>query len=103
MSSENKKNIVKMATIYAQEGKWEKAIGEYKKLVTLDPTDYNVHNMLGDAYLKKGDDALSYQEYIIAAEAYIKQGLADKANIVYKKIGKLDSEKLPEKDKRKNS
>jgi tetratricopeptide (TPR) repeat protein len=101
MSTENKKNIVKMATIYAQEGKWEKAIAEYKKLITLDPTDYNVHNMLGDAHAKKGEDAFAYQEYIVAAEAYAKQGLADKANILYKKIGRLDSEKLPEKERQK--
>ena len=90
MASESKKDITKMATIYAQEGKWDKAISEYKKLITLDPTDFNVHNMLGDAYTKKKDDALAYQEYITAAEAYAKQGLADKANIIYKKIGRLD-------------
>jgi tetratricopeptide (TPR) repeat protein len=101
MPAESKKDITKMATIYAQEGKWDKAIAEYKKLITLDPTDYNVHNMLGDAYSKKSDDALAYQEYILSAETYLKQGLSDKANIVYKKIGKLDSEKLPEKERQK--
>jgi tetratricopeptide (TPR) repeat protein len=101
MASESKKDITKMATIYAQEGKWDKAISEYKKLLTLDPTDFNVHNMLGDAYVKKKDDALAYQEYIAAAEAYTKQGLADKANIIYKKIGRLESEKLPDKDRQK--
>jgi tetratricopeptide (TPR) repeat protein len=57
--------------------------------------------MLGDAYSKKAEDALAYQEYVLAAEAYIKQGLADKANIIYKKIGRLDSEKLPEKERQK--
>ncbi|HRU38477.1 MAG TPA: tetratricopeptide repeat protein, partial [Candidatus Goldiibacteriota bacterium] len=69
------------------------------KLITLDPTDYNVHNMLGDAYSKKGDDGQAYTEYIMAAEAYAKQGLQDKAQIIYKKIARLDTEKLPEKDK----
>ncbi len=101
MSAENKKDITKMATIYAQEGKWDKAIMEYKKLITLDPTDYNIHNMLGDAYAKKGEDAQAYQEYILTAEAYLKQGLADKANLVYKKIARLNSEKLPEGDRQK--
>ncbi len=99
--AENKKDIMKMAMIYTQEGKWDKAIVEYKKLITLDPTDYNIHNMLGDVYAKKGEDALAYQSYILTAEAYIKQGLADKAIIIYKKIAKLDSNKLPENDRKK--
>ena len=101
MSAENKKDILKMAMIYAQEGRWDKAITEYKKLLTLDPTDYSIHNMLGDVYAKKGEDALAYQAYITAAEAYAKQGLADKSSIIYKKIGKLNSDKLPEADKQK--
>lgn len=101
MSAENKKDILKMAMIYAQEGRWDKAITEYKKLLTLDPTDYSIHNMLGDVYAKKEEDALAYQSYITAAEAYAKQGLGDKSVIIYKKIGKLNSEKLPEADKQK--
>ncbi len=99
--AENKKDIMKMAMIYTQEGKWDKAIVEYKKLITLDPTDYNIHNMLGDVYAKKGEDALAYQSYILTAEAYLKQGLSDKATIIYKKIAKLDSNKLPENDKKR--
>ena len=101
MSAENKKDILKMAMIYAQEGRWDKAITEYKKLLTLDPTDYSIHNMLGDVYAKKEEDALAYQAYITAAEAYAKQGLSDKSVIIYKKIGKLNSDKLPEADKQK--
>jgi len=99
--AETKKDIVKAAMVYSQEGRWDKAIAEYKKLLTLDPTDYNTHNMLGDVYKKKNEDALAYQEYIVAAEAYLKQGLADKANIIYKKIGALDSAKLPDADRKK--
>jgi tetratricopeptide (TPR) repeat protein len=99
--AENKKDILKMAMIYAQEGRWDKAISEYKKLLTLDPTDYTIQNMLGDVYAKKEEDALAYQAYIVAAEAYANQGLADKAIIIYKKIGKLDSEKLPKADRDK--
>jgi len=101
MSAENKKDIIKSAQIYFQEGKWDKAISEYKKLLTLDPTDYTTHNMLGDAYKKKGEDALAYQEYIQAAEAHTKQGLADKAQIIFKKIGLLDSEKLNPADRQR--
>lgn len=100
MCAESKKDILKMAMLYTQEGKWDKVITEYKKLLALDPTDYNNHNMLGDAYMKKGDDANAYQEYMLAAEAFTKQGLADKAAIIYKKVGKLSSDKLSDKDKK---
>jgi len=99
--AESKKDILKMAMIYTQEGRWDKAISEYKKLLTLDPTDYNIYNMLGDVFAKKEEDTLAYEAYITAAEAYAKQGLADKAGVIYKKIGKLNENKLPEADRQK--
>ncbi|MBN2754124.1 MAG: tetratricopeptide repeat protein [Candidatus Goldbacteria bacterium] len=101
MAVDNKANIKKMAMIYSQEGRWDKAIVEYKKLLALDPTDFTTHNMLGDVYKKKNEDELAYQEYMIAAEAHIKQGLADKAQIIYKKIGQLDSSKLNDSDRKR--
>lgn len=60
----DKKNIVKMAYIYFQEGRWDKAIEEYKKLIALDPDDVNTHNMLGDVYVKKGAVREAFDEYI---------------------------------------
>ncbi len=99
--AENKKDILKMAMIYTQEGRWDKAVSEYKKLLTLDPTDYNIYNMLGDVYAKKEEDMLAYEAYITAAEAYAKQGLADKAGVIYKKIGKLNVDKLSDAEKHK--
>ena len=99
--AENKKDILKMAMIYTQEGRWDKAISEYKKLLTLDPTDYNIYNMLGDVYAKKEEDMLAYEAYITAAEAYAKQGLADKSGVIYKKIGKLNVDKLSDAEKQK--
>jgi tetratricopeptide (TPR) repeat protein len=99
--AESKKDILKMAMIFTQEGRWDKAISEYKKLLTLDPTDYNIHNMLGDVFAKKEDDTLAYESYITSAEAYAKQGLADKASVIYKKIGKLNIDKLSETDRQK--
>lgn len=92
--AENKKDIIKSSQLYFQEGKWDKAILEYKKLLALDPTDYGTHNMLGDAYKKKGEDGSAYTEYMTAAEAYAKQGMADKAQMLFKKIAMLDSGKL---------
>jgi tetratricopeptide (TPR) repeat protein len=90
----DKKNIVKMAYIYFQEGRWDKAIEEYKKLIALDPDDVNTHNMLGDVYVKKGAVREAFDEYIKVSSDFSTRGQADKAVIVNKKIANLDSSKL---------
>ncbi len=98
---EDKKTIVKMAFVYFQEGRWDKAIAEYKKLLTMDSSDLNAHNMLGDAYVKKGELKEAYKEYSFVAEAYSQQGLMDKANVVYRKMAKFDPANLDESAKAK--
>jgi len=90
----DKKNIVKMAYIYFQEGRWDKAIEEYKKLIAIDPEDVNTHNMLGDVYVKKGAVREAFEEYIKVSSDFSNRGQADKATIVNKKIAALDSTKL---------
>ncbi len=98
---EDKKHIFKTASIYLQEGRWDKAISEFKRLVALDPEDMSAHNILGDAYVKKGMFKEAYQEYVSAAEGHIKRGEADKATPIYKKVAKLDVKELSPEDKKK--
>lgn len=86
----DKKNIVKMAYIYFQEGRWDKAIEEYKKLIALDPEDINTHNMLGDVYVKKGATREAFDAYIKVSTDFSSRGQTDKAAIVNKKIAALD-------------
>src|SRR3954470_12527260 len=76
--SEDKKTIVKMAYIYAQEGRWDKAIAEYRKLIALDPADGSGYALLGDAYAKKGSVQEAFDTYVQAADAHSRQGAADK-------------------------
>lgn len=100
----DKKNIVKMAYIYFQEGRWDKAIEEYKKLLALDPEDINTHNMLGDVYVKKGSSREAFEEYIKVSTDFSSRGQTDKAVIVNKKIAALDASLLPaEAQKNKTS
>ncbi|HUO57446.1 MAG TPA: tetratricopeptide repeat protein [bacterium] len=101
--SGDKKNIVKMAYIYFQEGRWDKAIEEYKKLLALDPEDINTHNMLGDVYVKKGSPREAYEEYIKVSADFSSRGQSDKAAIVNKKIAALDSATLPAEAQKKQS
>jgi tetratricopeptide (TPR) repeat protein len=93
--SGDKKNIVKMAYIYFQEGRWDKAIEEYKKLLLLDPEDINTHNMLGDVFVKKGALREAYDEYTKVVTELNARGQADKAAVVNKKIAALDTDLLP--------
>ena len=72
--SEDKKTIVKMAHIYTQEGRWDKAINEYKKLLKLDPEDFNTYSVLGDAYVKKGELQPTFDAYLVCSDAYVRLG-----------------------------
>src|SRR5581483_8466765 len=99
----DKKNIVKMAYIYFQEGRWDKAIEEYKKLIALDPEDVNTHNMLGDVYVKKGSAREAFEEYNKVSNDFTARGQIDKAAIVNKKIASLDAAILPPEAQKKQS
>ncbi len=99
----DKKNIVKMAYIYFQEGRWDKAIEEYKKLIALDPEDINTHNMLGDVYVKKGSTREAFEEYLKVSTDFSSRGQSDKAVIVNKKIASLDASLLPAEAQKKQS
>ncbi len=99
----DKKNIVKMAYIYFQEGRWDKAIEEYKKLLALDPEDINTHNMLGDVFVKKGAVREAFEEYIKVSADFASRGQGDKAVVVNKKISALDTALLPPESQKKQN
>ena len=67
----DKKNIIKMAYLYFQEGRWDKAIEEYRKLLELDPHDLKTHNMIADVYVKKRDIQQAFKEYVAVMKAYL--------------------------------
>jgi tetratricopeptide (TPR) repeat protein len=92
--SEDKKTIVKMAHIYSQEGRWDKAIAEYKKLIKIEPEDFNSYSMLGDVYVKKGEFQPAFDAYLVCSDAYIRLGQLEKAALVQSKIARLSPETL---------
>jgi tetratricopeptide (TPR) repeat protein len=99
----DKKNIVKLAYLYFQEGRWDSAIEEYRKLLELDPGDLNIHNMLGDVYVKKNAAAQAYEEYIKVAADLINHDQAEKATLIHKKISRLDRSQLSPAAQQKQS
>ncbi|MFI5355362.1 MAG: tetratricopeptide repeat protein, partial [Desulfobaccales bacterium] len=99
--SEDKKTIVKMAHIYSQEGRWDKAIAEYKKLIKLDPEDFNSYSMLGDVFVKKGELQPAFDAYLVCSDAYIRLGQLEKAALVQSKIARLSPEALSADSRKK--
>jgi tetratricopeptide (TPR) repeat protein len=101
--SEDKKTIVKMAHIYTQEGRWDKAVNEYKKLLKLDPEDFNTYSVLGDAYVKKGELQPAFDAYLVCSDAYVRLGQLEKAALAQSKIARLDPEQLRPADRAKQA
>jgi tetratricopeptide (TPR) repeat protein len=100
---DDKKNIVKLAYLYFQEGRWDNAITEYEKLLELDPEDINIHNMLGDVYVKKNDISKAYAEYIKVSTYFVERDQQDKILLVNKKIARLDRDQLSPEAQKKQS
>jgi len=89
----DKSKILEAAQQYTIRGQIQKAIEEWKKLITDTPNDANIYNTIGDICLKyqtteRGtEDAISY--YVKAAEIFESSGFALKAIAVYKKVLKI--------------
>ncbi|MCE1228086.1 MAG: tetratricopeptide repeat protein [Firmicutes bacterium] len=77
--------VQKQAESYLANGKIEKAIDEFLKLLDDKADDYNLANRVGDAYLQIGrvDDALAM--FKRAGSGYERSGFTNKAAAVFKK------------------
>lgn len=91
---EDKKDILKTLTRYAQSGEWLKVIKEYEKLLAMDPNDVNVYNSLGEAYSKVGENRKAFEYFKKVLEDYQAKGNTSKIMFLYKKISKLDPKKF---------
>lgn len=89
---EEKRVIVKVAYNYFQEGKWNRALDEYKKLIAIDPMDFLVHTMMAEIYLRKGQKPEAISEFNKAANLLGATNNLEKAIQAYKQILKLDPE-----------
>lgn len=87
---EEKRIIVKVAYNYFQDGNWDRALDEYKKLIAIDPMDFLVHNMMGEIYSRKGDKAAAIREYLNAAALLRATNSMEKALLAYGRILRLD-------------
>lgn len=72
-----------------RQGKLELAIAEYVHLVDDQPHDWNTANLLGDLYIRAGQNDRAIEQYSRIADSLRREGFLPKATALYKKILKL--------------
>lgn len=87
----NKAKSLKAASKYVQQGKYEAAIEEYRRIVQTDPHDVTTFNTLGDLYVKAGHSSEAIRCFMHVAENYRLNGFNLKAIAMLKKVSKIDS------------
>lgn len=86
----NKAKSLKAASKYAQQGKYQAAIDEYRKIAQADPSDITTLNTMGDLYVKLGDSDEAIRTFLRIAEHYRAGSFNLKAIAMLKKVSKLD-------------
>jgi tetratricopeptide (TPR) repeat protein len=86
----NKEKILEQARLFIEEGKYDKAIREYEKILIADPSDMRVRLRVAELYAKRKQISDAIRVYGEVATAYTKEGFYLKAVTVYKNILKLN-------------
>jgi tetratricopeptide (TPR) repeat protein len=89
-----REQVVKTAEKLVARGKIEAAIKEYRKVLGDQPNDTNTLNRMGDLYLRDGRPDEAIKLFNQTADAYTEDGFFVKAIAIYKKIQKLDPNRL---------
>jgi len=76
-----------------QKGHVDKAVQEYRRLITIESKNPNLYNELGDIYLRASDKDQAVQSYEKAAVIYEKVALYNNAVAVCKKILRVNPER----------
>jgi tetratricopeptide (TPR) repeat protein len=85
----DKVKTLRTAERYLELGKIPAAITEYYKIVESEPEDFTTLNMLGDLYVRVGNQAAAISYFRRIAEHYRDQGFGLKAIAMYRKIDRL--------------
>jgi len=81
--------IVEQAEKFVRAGRVKEAIAEYEKLSLGDPQDVGTLNIIGDLYIRLGQDDRAIRSFQRVAEEYERRGLFSQALAICKKIHKL--------------
>lgn len=75
---------------YLSRRQWAKALGEFEKIVQLDPMDFRAHLKVGDLLQKLGKSRQAVAQYKQLAHDYIDEGLLIQAVSITKIIHRID-------------
>jgi len=82
------------AQTFLKKGKIDKAIEEYKKLLSVESRNPNLYNELGDIYLRANDRVQAVSAFEKASANYEKVALYNNAVAVCKKILRIVPNRL---------
>jgi len=85
----DKVKTLRAAERYLELGKIPAAVKEYSKIVEDDPDDLTALNMLGDLYVRVGNQSAAIACFRRIAEHYREQDFALKAIAMFRKIDRL--------------
>ena len=90
----NKAKALQEAHKYVAQGKTAKAISQYEWIIQKDPSDLILLNVIGDLYAQQNNISKALKCFYELANAYTREGYKVKAIAIYKKISKLDRDKV---------
>ncbi|MGB8959160.1 MAG: tetratricopeptide repeat protein, partial [Candidatus Aminicenantales bacterium] len=93
MSARNDRvRVIEQAEKFVRSGRVREAIAEYEKLALSDPQDVGTLNIIGDLYIRVGQNDRAIRAFQRVAEEYERRGLFSQALAICKKIHKLAPE-----------
>ncbi len=81
--------VIEQAEKFVRTGRIKEAIAEYEKLAVGDPQDVGTLNIIGDLYIRLGQNDRAIRSFQKVAEEYERRGLFSQALAICKKIHKL--------------
>lgn len=86
----NKEKILEQARLFAQEGKYDRALREYEKILASDPSDARVKLRLAEMHARQKQIAEAIRIYREVATQYATEGFYLKAVTAYKNVLRLN-------------
>ncbi|HXH51763.1 MAG TPA: tetratricopeptide repeat protein [Terriglobia bacterium] len=90
----DKAKALQEAHKYVAQGKTAKAIKHYEWVIEKDPGDIILLNVIGDLYAQENNVPEALRYFYKLADAYTREGYKVKAIAIYKKIAKIDRDKV---------